>query len=453
MTSSTSRCLRVRHGAGAVHEVPVEALAASANRPVREILRAVARTAGDAALEAALQNPEVVVDAYVADRAGADAGAGEQEMPISPDEPFDRIAQLLERSEVELGVALRHQGGAADSTTSDELDGLRYRFGSQPVLAHEAGYKPTPDDLDAMFAGRAFFIAGTVIAAEDALVEEAPYDSEILWYYVAPEKSPIVAVDVLVPEQTASASDCLVDGQNVLRAARSAARRGLRIIGAAHSHGRAAVFTSGVDEAQMERLAAEGVGVTISRWTTHSARVTAAHAGAAHITACHVAADEGGPQIIVESANGWPIRRETHLNVRIRRSATVTCFATANGRGERLVPTIVTERCGICGCAHTRRVDAREVTVHVIGPVSLPQARRDELEDLVRQRVRSALPVPAAVYGGPDEYVIWSGGVCVGSVPVHVLKAAAESCPALADALRWRSGWHTNRGAEDFYHG
>jgi len=451
MSTSTAARLRIRHGAGTVVEVPPELVTGSPDRTLRELVAAAAEALRDTSLKRTAENPGLALDIYAT--SGATAGT-ELEIPVSPDERVRSLADLLRTCDVELGVALRHQGGAADSTTSDdELDGLRSRFGSQPVLAHEAGYKPTPDDLDAMFAGRAFFIAGNVIAAEDVLVEAAPYDSELLWYYVAPEKSPIVAVDVLVPEQAASVSACLVDGQNVLRAARSAARRGLRIIGAAHSHGRAAVFTSGVDEAQMARFAAEGVGIRLNHWTTRPALLTTAHAAGADDVACSAAPTNGDPEILLEPGSGSTIADGSQFTVRIRRSATVTCFATANGRGERLVPTIVTERCGICGCAHTRRVDASDVTIHVIGPVALPQAKRAELENLVRQRVRSALPVPAAVYGGPDEYVIWSGGVCVGSVPVHVLKAAAESCPALADALRWRSGWHTNRGAEGFYHG
>jgi len=67
---------------------------------------------------------------------------------------------------------------------------------------------------------------------------------------------------------------------------------------------------------------------------------------------------------------------------------TISTFATANADGEHLFPAHSREICAVCGAVHEHDIDAGDVTVHVLGPVTLTPAQQTDLEGEVAAKVR-----------------------------------------------------------------
>ncbi len=156
---------------------------------------------------------------------------------------------------------------------------------------------------------------------------------------------------------------------------------------------------------------------------------------------------------------------ELHRTHRRARSS----FWTSTARGSHMVPMLELTNCPDCGARYERRVKAKEVTVHVVGPVELSPEERARLEAEAEQKVvrrygwykpargwagggwygsapgTPGLPAPAEtdVETAADAtesvpaYNVYHDGRRVASIPAAVMEEAAAKCNALAGALGW----------------
>lgn len=453
--------LTIRHGAGAVLVVPDEAIPRTNAGTARDALLAIAHALRDQSLRAIVLEPDVVVDAYIAaeDKHGLEDDAPGTELPVNPDANFAQILQLLERCDVELGVARRHTGGAdcAPLRHCGDAAQLRHRFRRQDAVAHPEGYELADDDRRLVAEGRAIFITGDALAAAEEACGAAGDSMELFWYWVARSHAPHLVIDLVVPDQTASADLCSVDARDVLSAARRAARAGCVIVGAGHSHGKASVFTSFTDTRQIHALAAEQAGVMTTAireyWEQATPVARAGGNGSAQFAAGFPAA---GCDAIVETAapDGAPPR----MCLRTSRRLLATTFSTSNTYNEHLFPVLATRACPACGVAEAEVVPPEDVTVHVVGPVELPAGRRERLMAEVGRRLalRRQCETRAQVSGycrhdsqapatptapstsGAFRYAIYLGTEYLASVDPDILRDAGAAYPPLAEALGWR---------------
>ncbi|OHB85859.1 MAG: hypothetical protein A2V98_22255 [Planctomycetes bacterium RBG_16_64_12] len=349
------------------------------------------------------------------------------------------------------------------------------RVPEQSLLSHADSYQVTREDHEEIQAGRALFFTGKALAkAELICVKQGGL--EILWYWTARRSNPWVIDDLILPDdQYATSGTCYASPEVVLAVSRQARRAGRIILGAGHSHGRLAVFSSLTDLELMSQLAAERVG--FASQVQHLAR------GAARKRSLETPGDDpdaaSRPGSIFEitfddNPEVWVTVKtrvdlsEDDLEVeldRIQRHQ-VSLFTTHNADGEHYFPVHHVTSCLHCG---TRLDDysAEDVSVHLIGPQTLSEDEQNDLiAELDEKAPRGGFFRERWGWGGskkkhtfeldeaddkdkgddshddteakePADFFVYRHGQRVGKVPAVVLEEAAYRCPALARALGW----------------
>ena len=156
------------------------------------------------------------------------------------------------------------------------------------------------------------------------------------------------------------------------------------------------------------------------------------------------------------------------VSLKCREPLQVSSFLTFNAAGEYFMPSYKVSRCPWCQ-AVTRREAATDVLINIIGQEVLGHRERQEFLALAEQRFPrygmpyyysyqsqygysswksnepNWLPEPGsgaeANYAGPAKpaaFVIWRHGQSQ-HVSAEVMEEAAYLCPALAEALGWRT--------------
>ena len=329
------RTITLTVGAGAGRDIPLTRLEGEKGTP-REILTRIAEEElHDGELRRVLAEPRLALDVY------AETPEGEkQQHVLSPDyEDWGAVFERLRAAgKAELNVQVSHAGGAsADSG----------RVFDNPAQTYPAGYELTAEDRAAVGCGRKLFIRGWVIAAVEEIVE-ACGSREAFWYYTAPTgdaSSSAVIADVHIPVQRASMGYVSVEPRDVAAAGREARRAGGRIVGLGHSHGKGrAVFSSPTDLSTLRDLPVEGLSLTA----------------------------------------GWQDGEEGD---RRQGEFMATTFSTSNER-RHLFPIQHTELCPQCrAIVRSTTREAGEVTVGVIGEVSMSEAEREAVRAEVSDKV------------------------------------------------------------------
>jgi hypothetical protein len=159
------------------------------------------------------------------------------------------------------------------------------------------------------------------------------------------------------------------------------------------------------------------------------------------------------------------------LDVRLSRTRRqiASCFSTHNNAGKHYFPMLLVESCPECGLRRRHQIEAKNVAVHVIGPIEIDEIEREELRQEVRSKVRSwtvwryaAAPdeskpiddrggkgygLPGATHGTeirerklvPTPFSVYQYGQKIGIVPAVVMERADAETPSLATALGWQS--------------
>lgn len=461
----TKGTLRISAGAGDGHVVDGEIAARHAGRRVGDALAdIIEQHVSDPHLLAMLREPRVALDLY-----GRDEDGETEELPLSPNEEWDRVLESMEQADTQLAVERSHIGGGGrhGRRGGERAARVDRSFPRQEVVTHPGEYAPTDADRADVDNGRAVCIRGFVLAKVLCICQELG-GREALWYFLAPADDPTVICDVIVPKQTGTAGRCKADGREVVRAARRARERGMSIVSAGHSHGWGALFSSTTDHDEMLELATERVGkfsqVTLVGEGTIRELQDVSQEGQAFEARF---ADNPATTVRIATNGRGDRLSATDLTVRLHQSRhkLMSWFSTHNARGKHMIPMLTLVSCPQCGSSHQRRIDAKNVTVHVIGPVAIGDEQRAALSEEVRRKVRgsswgyytvkadsgetdpdsdeisSQAPgsVDTTAAGAPGAYLVYRRGFFTGRVPAAVMERAAAETPALAAALGWES--------------
>lgn len=358
------------------------------------------------------------------------------------------------------------------------------RVPEQSVVGQDADYQVTDLDRQEVKAGRTLFFTGGALAKAE-LICERQGGQEILWYWTALRSTPWVIDDLILPDdQYATSGTCYAAPEVVLTISRQVRRMGRLIMGAGHSHGRLAVFSSLTDLELMSQLAAERVGFAsqvrqlaqgaVRKQTVEKTAADDADASPEAISAFEVAFDNN-PELRVNLGVAADLSEEdvqVELD-RIQRHQ-VSFFTTHNADGDHYFPVHHVTTCAHCG---TRLEDysAEDVAVHVIGPQILTEEERNdviaELDEkaprggFFRERwgwsgsktkqavvfveadgetENDAVATKEAGEKKPADFFLYRHGERVAKVPAVVLEEAAYRCPKLAHVL----GWNKNEAGE-----
>ena len=130
-------------------------------------------------------------------------------------------------------------------------------------------YRLSEAEKDEVYAGRAVWIRGNVLAASEAICRATP--DEVMFYFTAREDQPELITGLIIPDQHTSGVSCCAEGEALIAVGRRARAQGRVVVSASHSHGQGGlVFTSTLDWSLMDSLLAERVGV--SQWCQTSDR-------------------------------------------------------------------------------------------------------------------------------------------------------------------------------------
>lgn len=470
--------LRITAGAGEGHEIDAEVASRYSGRPVRDALMGIIQDeVKDPELQQMLAEPRLALELY----GGEDDDGEPQEVPLSPTEQWDRVLKELEDADIEVGIARSHAGGGRRSSKRGRSRALQDRFPRQTVVAHPPDYAPTVAERAEVIDGKTVFLAGSVLAKAECICRELG-GREALWYYAAPSDDTLVIREVIIPEQTGSGAYCRSDGSDVLKAAREARRRQLRIVAAGHSHGWLGVFSSSTDWNQMAELARERVAriALVKQGADGQVRQLAASEDGTHAVEFSF---PGNPEttIRITSANNsadgpWPGKLTVRLEQTHQRF--VSWFATHNQGGKHLVPMLEVVSCAHCSSKQERQIDPSKVVVHVVGPVTLSKVAREAVRKEVREKVKTyswwgygsgtsvseddepngistdrCPGVETHSRKEPASFDISRRGELIATVSATTLERAAAETPSLAIALGWESAEEQPQRQEEPVHG
>jgi hypothetical protein len=286
-----------------------------------------------------------------------------------------------------------------------QSDEVSSRCPRQRAVQHEPGYEPGPEEIDQIRRGAAVFVAGRALAKMEFVCRELGA-SEGFWYCTAGDRNPTV-LDILLPRQQVSGCSCHVGGREVLRAERQARRRGQKIVGAGHSHGHLGLFSSTVDEEQVEQLVRECAALVSTSPVSIEGqlrRLDGEEEGAFEATF-----PPHGARAVIHVGNGkvQPGSPEPRVRLELPTRRTVSFFSTSTSNGQHLFPTVEALCCPICGLSEVRRTAAEDVTVHVIGPVAITgeeeTALRSEVEEKVERLAGGWYRDPSDRHGWGDD--------------------------------------------------
>jgi hypothetical protein len=331
--------------------------------------------------------------------------------------------------------------------------GLARMFPEQAVRTLPTGHALCSTDEERVLEGKGFYIQGRALA-KIAFACQLCQEREIFFYLVASSENPYVVDDVFVPAQNVSCSHCRVEGRDVLRAGRFVRSLGKRIVGAAHSHGFADVYSSSIDRGQMTELARESAG-----WVSNAQEMIRGEIFAGEVP--KGAAPSSLLQARFTGLNGqFTIRGMTiplgvaDVEVSMQHTVrqVVSTFITSNARGQHFVPMLKVRSCPVCGSSREQFVEASDVQVCVVGPVDLSEEDTCVLRDELAERVRLfGWSSGAGEYCGSSWYDSTAGHPCVKpapfeiyhrnrwvcSIPAVVMEELAAKNRELAKKLGW----------------
>jgi hypothetical protein len=479
MTGKARGRLRISVGAGEGYEITSEVAARHSGKPIRDALIDIIQDeVHDPELRQILLEPRLALELY-----GQDEDGEPQEVPLSPTEQWDRILGQLEKADVEVGIARSHAGGGRRRHGHSDIEA---RFPRQQVVVHPADYQLTDQDRTNVRNGQAVFFAGGALAGVQSICSELD-GREALWYFAAPAEDPLVIREVIIPEQTVSGAHCRADGSDVLKAAREARKRLLRIVAAGHSHGYLGVFSSGTDFEQMVELARERVGKIslITKTTAGQVQQVPCGNGGAAFKVDFLDDPATAVKIIADNREGRGIQ---HGDLRVELVQTLqvntSWFSTHNRRGHHMVPMLAVTSCPHCGSRTELRVDPARVVVHIVGQIDLSKAAEAVLRQEVRDKVKTyswwgddcgegdvdreydgstadeteaatspILEVQTCAGREPAPLEVYRRGILIATVPAGTLERAAAETPSLAAALGWDAANGQSKQQEEPAHG
>jgi hypothetical protein len=352
------------------------------------------------------------------------------------------------------------------------------RCPQQNLVHHGPGYEPDAEDADRIRRGAAVFVSGRALAKAEFICRELG-GAEGFWYCTAAEGSPIV-LDLLLPRQQVSGSYCHVDGREVLRAEREARRRGQRIVGAGHSHGRLGLFSSSVDEEQVEQLVKEGAALASTQHVPVEGQVRRLeHHDEKDAGAFEATFPTHAARAVFHLGNrGFhPEATDPRVRLELPMRRTVSFFSTSTADGQHLFPVVEALSCTICGSSQLRKIAPRDVAVHVVGDVAITAQEEASLRTELRAKVErlargwrgdfadgradgyeqdrvfeqsefpdawGGLPAPfgdqregPGMVGRPAPFEVYRRGRYVATLPAALVEEAAARCGPLAAALGW----------------
>ncbi len=268
--------------------------------------------------------------------------------------------------------------------------GLHRLFPDQPVHALPTNYVLNPGDTEAVLDARAVYVYGRVLSLIFFACRFSP-DREVFLYLTVSPQAPFVIDGVYVPIQEVSSCHCLVEGSAVLRAGRAVRGQGRRIVGGAHSHGAMGAFSSGTDRAQMVQLAREVAGWEKTVALAIEGEVYSEKNAGGSPLPCDLKVRFPGlsGKLEIKSPSVRLVSQDIQIGAQHVVRQVASTFLTANSRGEFYVPAIVRKTsCWACGSSETQFVEARDVHVHVLGPLALSDQDTVELHAALKSRVQ-----------------------------------------------------------------